>query len=97
MPDRNNYNRNRNDDEFSFEIIENIGVMSTSQTGWSKELNRVSWNGREAKLDIREWHPDHGRMRKGVSFTDEEALELRELLDLALASYTSPVQDGLFS
>jgi len=37
-----------------FEIEETIGVLSESKKGWKKELNLISWNGREAKYDIRE-------------------------------------------
>ena len=79
------YNRNRRnyDDDFRFEIVDRFGVIATSVSGWSKELNRVSWNGSDPKYDIREWSPDHARMRRGVTFTDEEALELKELLDRA--------------
>jgi len=29
-----------------FEIIKNIGVLSESSSGWTKELNLVSWNDR---------------------------------------------------
>lgn len=66
--------------EFKFEITEHIGTISTSSKGWTKELNRVSWNGREAKLDLREWDPEHAKMGKGVTLTDEEARKLKDLL-----------------
>lgn len=85
--DRNGgyYSRNGRNDDFYFDIVERYGVVATSASGWSKELNRVSWNGKEPKLDFREWSPDHGKMHRGVTFTDEEALELRELIDIALS------------
>lgn len=47
--------------------------MSTSVRGWTKELNLVSWNGRAPKYDIRDWAPEHAKMGKGVTLTDEEA------------------------
>lgn len=31
--------------EFQYEIVEKIGVLSESPKGWTKELNRISWNG----------------------------------------------------
>ena len=65
---------------FNYEIIEEIGVLSTSPKGWQKELNRISWNGAEPKYDIRDWAPDHEKMGKGVTLTEEEALKLKELL-----------------
>lgn len=71
-------------EEFTYQITDSYGALATSPTGWTKELNRVSWNGNEPKFDIREWSPDHGRMRRGVTFTEEEALELRDLLDIAI-------------
>ena len=41
--------------DITFEIVEELGVLSTSAKGWTKELNLVSWNGRPPKYDIREW------------------------------------------
>lgn len=45
--------------EITFNIKQHLGVLETSQTGWTKEVNLVEWNGKPAKLDIREWDPDH--------------------------------------
>ena len=66
--------------EFTYEIKKTIGVLSTSTAGWRKELNLVSWNGGEPKYDIREWAPDHEKMGKGITLTEEEAQELLKLL-----------------
>ena len=44
--------------ELKFEITERIGVLSENAKGWTKELNKVSWNEREPKYDLREWNPD---------------------------------------
>ena len=46
--------------EFSFEIEEKLLVLSENDKGWTKELNRVSFNGAPAKYDIRTWSPDQG-------------------------------------
>lgn len=67
--------------EISFEIIEHIGVLSTSTKGWTKELNLVSWNGREPKYDIREWSPEHDKMGKGVTFSKDELDALKCILE----------------
>ncbi len=67
--------------ELKFEITKHIGVLSESARGWTKELNMVSWNEREAKYDIREWSPDHSRMGKGVTLTEEDIENLRKLLN----------------
>lgn len=67
--------------QIKFEIKENIGVLSESSKGWTKELNLVSWNDKEAKFDLREWSVDHEKMGKGVTFTIEEIKALRALLN----------------
>jgi len=67
--------------EIKYEIIQNIAVLSISTSGWSKELNLISWNDREPKYDIRDWSPDHGKMGKGVTLSAEELFALRELLN----------------
>ena len=66
--------------DFKYEIIEELGVLSESAKGWTKELNRISWNGGAPKLDVRDWAPEHEKMGKYVTLTDEEAKVLLELL-----------------
>ena len=67
--------------EFKYEITERIAVLSENNRGWTKELNRVSWNGREPKYDLRDWCHDEGKMGKGVTLTDEEVKNLLEALE----------------
>lgn len=67
--------------ELKFEIIETLGVLSTNAKGWRKELNLVSWNEREPKFDLREWNEDHSRMSKGITFSEEEAMILKNILE----------------
>jgi hypothetical protein len=67
--------------EIKFEIIKKIAVLSTSASGWSKELNFISWNDREPKYDLRDWSADHEKMGKGVTLSKEELSALRELLN----------------
>ena len=67
--------------ELKFEITERIGVLSENAKGWTKELNKVSWNEREPKYDLREWNPDHSRMGKGITITDEEVETLKAILN----------------
>lgn len=67
--------------EISFEIIETLGVLSTSTKGWTKELNLISWNGREPKYDIREWSPEHDKMGKGVTLSKDELDALKGILE----------------
>ena len=74
--------------DIKYEIVKKVGVLSKAASGWSKELNLISWNDREAKYDIRDWSaevsPPEGasrKMGKGVTFSKEELLALRELLN----------------
>ena len=67
--------------EIKFEILKNIGVLSTSASGWSKELNLISWNDREPKYDLRDWSADHTKMGKGVTLSAEELSALKSLLN----------------
>lgn len=62
--------------EFTFEIVEEIGVLSENSKGWKKELNLISWNGGEPKYDIRDWDPNHEKMGKGITLSEEEAKQL---------------------
>ncbi|HHY21420.1 MAG TPA: hypothetical protein GX525_05955 [Bacilli bacterium] len=66
--------------EIKFEIVEQIAVLSESEKGWTKELNLISWNGREPKYDLRDWAPNHEKMGKGVTLTKEELAKLGEVL-----------------
>lgn len=58
--------------ELKYEITQEIAILSENPKGWTKELNLVSWNEREPKFDIREWAPEHAKMGKGVTLTEEE-------------------------
>lgn len=67
--------------DIKFEIKETLGVLSQSNKGWKKELNLISWNGREAKYDIREWAPERENMGKGITFTKDELKALKDILN----------------
>ena len=65
----------------NFEIKETLAVLSDRRPGgWQKELNLVSWYGREPVYDLREWNEDHSRMSKGITLTKDELSILREKL-----------------
>ena len=66
--------------EFSYEIVEEIGVLSQNSRGWQKELNLVSWNGNPPKFDLRDWAPDHEKMGKGGTLSNDEFEALKKLL-----------------
>ena len=66
--------------DIKFTITEHFGTLSESPKGWKKELNKVSWNDKDPKYDIRDWSPEHDKMGKGITLTDEEVKKLKELL-----------------
>ena len=68
-------------DDIDYEIVMQIGVVSQSGSGWTKELNLISWNGRAPKYDIRDWSPGHQKMGRGVTLSREELRALRDLLN----------------
>lgn len=67
--------------EIKYEIVKKVGSLSSSASGWAKELNLISWNDREPKYDLRDWSADHEKMGKGVTMSKEELIALRELLN----------------
>ena len=73
------YERN-NQNEVSFEIQEHIAVLRHNNHGWTKEVNLVSWNGKEPKIDIRDWDMDHEHMSRGITLTEKEADKLAQAL-----------------
>lgn len=66
--------------DIKYEVVEHIGVLSESSRGWTKELNRVSWNDHAPKYDIREWAPNREKMGKGVTLSEEEFEMLKKLM-----------------
>jgi len=39
----------------TMEVIKKIALISGTETGFRKELNFLSWNGKEPKIDLRKW------------------------------------------
>lgn len=71
-----------NSDVFNYEIKREIAVLG--QYGEeTKEINYISYNGREPKVDIRKWtaQPDGSkRMGKGITLSLKETQALYEAL-----------------
>lgn len=65
--------------EVTFEITKRIGVIKTYESGWSKEINMVSWNGNPPKVDIRDWSEEHDKMSRGITFTKDEFRKMIEV------------------
>ncbi|MEL7597670.1 MAG: YdbC family protein [Clostridiaceae bacterium] len=67
--------------DIKYEIKETIAVVSESSKGWSKELNLISWSGRDPKYDLRDWAPEHEKMGKGITLSAEELKKLKDILN----------------
>lgn len=67
--------------EIKYEVVKEIGVLSETGNGWTKEINLVSWNDRNAVYDIRTWSEDKERMGKGITLTADEVKELKKVLN----------------
>ena len=64
----------------TFRMEKPIAVLSRNERGYTKEINLVSWNGADAKYDIRNWHPGREKCGKGITMTEEEARALMDAL-----------------
>lgn len=74
-------------DKVTFEIVKAIAALSpTNEQGWTREVNFVSWNGADPKIDIRQWNEDHTKMSKGITLTIQEAQLLAGYINTFLAS-----------
>ena len=95
-----NQQRNMND-RIRCDVLEQIGVIGQKNDGWTREVNIVSWNNAPAKVDVRDWDPEHNRMSKGITLLEEEAENLVKVLagryGIRLTNYTpvfTPREDG---
>lgn len=61
-------------------ITKPLAALSENVSGYTKEVNFISWNGNDAKLDIRIWYPGHERCGKSVTLTEDEGRKLYEVL-----------------
>lgn len=70
--------------ECKFNIEKHIATLSGSEGEVTKQINVVSWNGKQAVIDIRAWS-SKGQPYKGITLTREET----EKLKVALESWES--------
>lgn len=67
--------------EIKYDVVKELGVLSETGNGWTKEINLVSWNDRAPVYDIRTWSEGKDRMGKGITLNAEEFKALKELLN----------------
>ena len=61
---------------FKYDIQKTIFSVASDSDGWNLELNLISWNGREAKYDLRKWSDDHEKLGKGCYMSEDEVVLL---------------------
>ena len=66
--------------EIQYEIVKEIAVLSTGDSGYTKEINLISWNGKEPKYDIRSFSPNREKCGKGITLNADEAAALLKAL-----------------
>ena len=64
----------------NYEIQQTLVSLPSENSGWHKELNQISWFGRDPVYDIRDWNEDHSKMGKGTTFTKSELKSFIEKL-----------------
>ena len=72
--------------EIQYEIVKEIAVLSTGDSGYTKEINLISWNGKEPKYDIRSFSPNREKCGKGITLNADEAAALHKALQKELNS-----------
>ena len=72
--------------EIQYEIVKEIAVLSTGDSGYTKEINLISWNGKEPKYDIRSFSPNREKCGKGITLNADEAAALLKALQNELNS-----------
>jgi len=61
--------------EIQYEIVKEIAVLSASDSGYTKEINLISWNGKEPKYDVRSFSPNREKCGKGITLNAESITE----------------------
>ena len=72
--------------EIQYEIVKEISVLSTGDSGYKNEINLISWNGKEPKYDIRSFSPNREKCGKGITLNADEAAALLKALQKELNS-----------
>ena len=68
--------------EFTYEIKAHIATLSRSADGnITTEVNLISYNDNDPKLDIRKWNRSKNKMLKGIALTNGEAGKLQKALE----------------
>lgn len=68
-------------ENFRYEVKKHIATLSQTEDGrFTKEVNLISYNGAEPKLDIRKWDRENDKMQKGITLNEAEVSALKACL-----------------
>lgn len=74
--------------KFSKEVKQVFGFLGEYQDYSKKQLTLTSWGVYAPKFDIRTWDEDYEKAGKGMTFSAQELIALKELLNqLPLEDY----------
>ena len=74
--------------KFSKEVKQVFGFLGKDQDYSKKQLTLTSWGVYAPKFDIRTWDEDYENAGKGITFSAQELIALKELLNqLPLEDY----------
>lgn len=68
--------------EFTYEVLDDYGVIGKRSGDWELRLRYVAFNGNEPKYDIRPWKDteDGEKMGKGIQISGEELESLLSII-----------------
>ncbi len=71
--------------EIQYEIVKEIAVLSTGDSGYTKEINLISWNGKSRSMTL-QLFPNREKCGKGITLNADEAAALLKALQKELNS-----------
>lgn len=66
-------------DKDNFELVEDLGIIGRTDSGYTKKLVLVKWYGRPPVYEIRTFTPE-GKPGKRAAMTPEELMVLTDIL-----------------
>lgn len=69
-------------EDFTYEVLEDYGLVGERNNGWELRLRYVSFNGKEPKYDLRPWKDteDGEKMGKGIQISGDELEKLLSII-----------------
>lgn len=75
--------------DFKYNILADLGAIEEIGS-FETKVKVISWNGKDAKLDIRKWNEEDNVMGKGISISLASIKKLKEILNNIEDNYENP-------